>query len=120
MKQAFERAKQAVERLFWDTCYVEIFREEETAWGETQHRKAAGDSFPCRLRKGEKPCGENGLLAQTEQTAILLYPAGERIPAGSCLRIRKENGEEGRYCAAGESSYFLTHNACGLKRRETI
>ena len=30
MKREFERAKKAVESLFWDTCYVEIFTEEHS------------------------------------------------------------------------------------------
>lgn len=121
MKKAFEQARKAVERLFWDTCYVEIFREEETAWGETLHQKGEVQvGFPCRITEQTKSIGTNGLLAETEQTAILLYPTEQEIPAGSALFIRRENGEEWRYFAAGESQIFLTHKACGLKRRETI
>lgn len=121
MKKGFEQARKAVEGLFWDTCYVEIFREEQTQWGETLHQaERAQEGFPCRITEQAKPAGQNGLLAEMEQTAILLYPAEKEIPAGSALLIRRENGEERHYTAAGESRIFLTHKACGLKRRETI
>ena len=120
MKQEFERAKKAVESLFWDTCYVEIFAEESTNWGETLHRKGEGDSFPCRLTEKAVACGENGLLAEVEKTVILLYPADKEISAGSMVRIRKGSGEERQYFAAGDSQIFLTHKAVGLKRRETV
>ena len=46
MKKEFARAKKAVESLFWDTCYVEIFQEERADWGETLHQKGEADSFP--------------------------------------------------------------------------
>ena len=118
MKRAFERAKKAVESLFWDTCLVEIFMEEGTDWGETLHRKGEGETFPCRLTERAKASGENGLLAQMEQTVLLLYPAEKEIPQGSAVRVRKENGEERRYFAAGDSQIFLTHKAVGLKRRD--
>ena len=39
MKRSFEKAKKAVERLFWDTCFVETFSEETAAWGESLHEK---------------------------------------------------------------------------------
>lgn len=120
MKKDFARAKKAVENLFWDTCSVEIFLEEETKWGETLHRKGEGETFPCRLTEKAVACGENGLLAEMEKTVILLYPAEKRIPAGSSIRVKKENGEERHYIAAGDSQIFLTHKAVGLKRRETI
>ena len=84
MKRSFEKAKKAVERLFWDTCFVETFSEETAAWGESLHEK------------------------------------GEGIAAGSAVRIRRENGAERRYIAAGESRVFLTHRAVGLRRDETV
>lgn len=120
MKKEFAKAKKAVESLFWDTCYVDIFREEKADWGETLHRKGEEDSFPCRLTEKNTPCGENGLLAEMEKTAILLYPEGKEIPRGSALRVRKENGEERQYFAAGDSQVFLTHKAVGLRRRDTV
>ncbi len=120
MKKEFARAKKAVESLFWDTCYVEIFREERADWGETMHQKGEAGSFPCRLTEKNTPCGENGLLAEMEKTVILLYPAEKEIPAGSALRVRKENGEERQYFAAGDSQVFLTHKAVGLRRRDTV
>ena len=120
MKREFEKAKKAVESLFWDSCYVEIFREEDTEWGETMHRKGEGDSFPCRLTEKTAACGENGLLAEMEKTVILLYPAEKNIPAGSSVRVKKENGEERYYFAAGDSQIFLTHKAVGLKRRVAV
>lgn len=46
MKREFERAKKAVESLFWDTCYVEIFLEEGTDWGETLHGPGEGIPSP--------------------------------------------------------------------------
>lgn len=119
MKQEFKKAKKAVESLFWDTCCVEFFREEEAAWGETLHHAGEGETFPCRLTEKAAACGENGLLAQTEKTVILLYPAEKEIPAGCAIRVQPENGEERRYFAAGESRIFLTHKAVGLKRRDT-
>ena len=120
MKREFERARKAVESLFWDTCYVEIFSEEGTAWGETLHKSGEGDSFPCRLTEKAVACGENGLLAETEKTIVLLYPAEKEIRAGSAVLVRKENGEERRYFAAGDSQVFLTHKAVGLKRRDVV
>ena len=120
MKQEFERAKKAVESLFWDTCYVEIFAEESTDWGETLRRKGEGDSFPCRLTEKAVVCGENGLLAEMEKTVILLYPAEKEIKAGSAIRVRKENGEERQYFASGDSQIFLTHKAVGLRRRDVV
>ncbi len=120
MKRAFERAKKAVENLFWDTCFVEIFAEESTDWGETLYRKGEGDSFPCRLTEKAAASGENGLLAEMEQTVILLYPAEKEIKAGSAIRVRKENGEERQYFAAGDSQIFLTHKAVGLRRRDVV
>lgn len=120
MKKTFERAKKAVEKLFWDTCFVEIFVEEGTNWGETLHQKGEGEAFPCRLTEKATASGENGMLAQMEKTVILLYPAEKEIPAGSAVRIRKENGEERRYFAAGDSQIFLTHKAVGLRRREAV
>ena len=120
MKREFERAKKAVESLFWDTCYVEIFSEEGTDWGETLHQKGEGAPFPCRLTERATACGENGLLAQMEKTVVLLYPAEKDIPAGSAVLIRKENGEERHYFAAGDSQIFLTHQACGLRRRDVV
>ena len=118
MKREFEKAKKAVERLFWDTCYVEIFSEESTDWGEILHRKGEGDSFPCRLTEKAKAAGERGLLAELEKTVILLYPKEKEIPVGSAVRVRKENGEERQYVAAGDSQIFLTHKAVGLRRRD--
>lgn len=120
MKRKFTKGKKAVESLFWDTCYVESFREEAADWGETMHQKGEADSFPCRLTEKAVACGENGLLAEMEKTAILLYPAEKEIPAGSGIRVRKENGEERQYFAAGDSRVFLTHKAVGLRRRETV
>lgn len=118
MKRAFERAKKTVENLFWDTCYVEIFSEEGTDWGETLHRSGEENSFPCRLTEKAVACGENGLLAEMEKTVILLYPAEKEIQKGSAVRVRKENGEERCYFAAGDSQVFLTHKAVGLRRRD--
>ena len=120
MKREFERAKKAVESLFWDTCSVEIFAEEGTNWGETLHQKGEGESFPCRLTEKVTASGENGLLAEMEKTVILLYPAEKEIKAGSAVLVRKENGEERRYFAAGDSQVFLTHKAVGLRRRDVI
>ncbi|MBQ3614592.1 MAG: hypothetical protein II993_01150 [Anaerotignum sp.] len=120
MKREFERAKKAVESLFWDTCYVEIFMEEGTDWGETLHQRGEGDSFPCRLTEKAVASSENGLLAQMEKTVILLYPASKTIPAGSTIRVKKENGEERQYFAAGDSQIFLTHKAVGLRRRDAV
>ena len=120
MKREFERAKKAVESLFWDTCYVEIFLEEGTDWGETLHGPGEGDSFPCRLTEKATASGENGLLTEMEKTVILLYPVEKEIKAGSVVRVRKENGEERRYFAAGDSQVFLTHKAVGLRRRDVV
>ena len=120
MKREFERARKAVESLFWDTCYVEIFSEDGTDWGETLHKKGEGDSFPCRLTEKAVACGENGLLAEIEKTVILLYPADKEIRAGSAVCVRKGNGEELRYFAAGESQIFMTHKAVGLRRRDVV
>ena len=120
MKREFERAKKAVESLFWDTCYVEIFLEEGSDWGETLHGPGEGDSFPCRLTEKAPASGENGLLTEMEKTVILLYPAEKEIKAGSVVRVRKENGEERRYFAAGDSQVFLTHKAVGLRRRDVV
>ena len=120
MKKEFAKAKQAVEKLFWDTCFVEIFTEESTDWGEIRHQKGKGDSFPCRLTEKAVACGENGLLTQSEKAVMLIYPADREIPAGSAVLVRKENGEERRYFAAGESQVFLTHKAVGLKRRDAV
>ncbi len=120
MKREFAKAKQAVEKLFWDTCYVEIFTGENTDWGEMRHEKAVEDSFPCRLTERTAASSENGLLAQIEKAAMLIYPADKDIPAGSAVLVRKENGEERRYFAAGESQVFLTHKAVGLKRRDAV
>ena len=120
MKREFERAKKAVESLFWDTCYVEIFLEEGTDWGETLPGPGEGDSFPCRLTEKATASGENGLLTEMEKTVILLYPAEKEIKAGSVVRVRNENGEERRYFAAGDSQVFLTHKAVGLRRRDVV
>ncbi len=118
MKKEFEKARKAVESLFWDTCYVQIFQEEETDWGEILHQKEeVQEGFPCRLTAKAKNCGQNGLLAELEQAVLLLYPVDREIPAGSAVWIRKENGEERQYYAAGESQVFLTHKAVGLRRR---
>ena len=118
MRKDFARAKKAVENLFWDTCSVEIFLEEETEWGEILHRKGEGETFPCRLTEKAKVSNENGLLTKVENTIVLLYPAEKEIKAGSAVRVRKENGAERRYTAAGESLSFLTHKAVGLRRRD--
>ena len=120
MKKEFAKAKQAVEKLFWDTCFVEIFTEESTVWGEIRHQKGEGDSFPCRLTEETAASGENGLLTEIEKAVMLIYPADKEIPAGSAVLVRKENGEERRYFAAGESQVFLTHKAVGLKRRDAV
>ena len=120
MKKEFAKAKQAVEKLFWDTCFVEIFTEESTDWGEIRHQKGAGDSFPCRLTEKAVASGENGLLTEIEKAVMLIYPADKNIPAGSAVLVQKENGEERRYFAAGESQAFLTHKAVGLKRRDAV
>lgn len=120
MKREFMRARKAVESLFWDTCSVEIFLEESTEWGETLHKRGKGETFPCRLTERAVASGENGLLAQMEKAVLLLYPADKTIAAGSALLIRKENGEERRYFAAGDSQIFLTHKAVGLKRRDVV
>ncbi|MBR4934375.1 MAG: hypothetical protein IKZ01_00735 [Anaerotignum sp.] len=120
MKRDFENAKKAVEKLFWDTCYVEIFAEESTEWGETLHSAGEEDSFPCRLTEKAKVSNENGLLTKVENTIVLLYPAEKEIKAGSAVRVRKENGAERRYTAAGESLSFLTHKAVGLKRSDVV
>ena len=46
MKRSFEKAKKAVERLFWDTCFVETFSEETAAWGESLHEKGGERPSP--------------------------------------------------------------------------
>ncbi len=120
MKQTFEKAKGAVEKLFWDTCTVENFREESTSWGETLHQKEEGETFPCRLTEKALASREKGLLAETEKTVVLLYPAEKDIPAGSNVKVTKENGEERWYFAAGDSRVFQTHKAVGLKRRDVV
>ena len=120
MKRSFEKAKKAVERLFWDTCFMETFSEETAAWGESLHEKGEGETFPCRLTEKAEVCGTDGLLTQTEKTVILLYPAEKEIAAGSAVRILRENGAERRYIAAGESRVFLMHRAVGLRRDETV
>ena len=120
MKREWKRAKEAVESLFWDTCYVEIYREESTEWGETLYEKGEGESFPCRLTERAVPSGEMGLLAKMEKTIILLYPAEKEIKAGSAVWVKKENGEERHYIAAGDSQIFLTHKAVGLKRSDVV
>jgi hypothetical protein len=51
---------------------------------------------------------------------MLIYPTDKDIPTGSAVLVRKENGEERRYFAAGESQVFLTHKAVGLKRRDAV
>ncbi|MFR5718080.1 MAG: hypothetical protein ACLUD9_05080 [Anaerotignum faecicola] len=119
MKRSYEKANKAEERLFWDTCFVETFSEEPAAWGESLHEKGEGETFPCRLTEKAEVCGTDGLLTQTEKTVILLYPAEKEIAAGNAVRIRRENGAERRYIAAGESRIFLTHRAVGLRRDET-
>ena len=85
MKRSFEKARKAVERLFWDTCFVETFSEETAAWGESLHEKGEGETFPCRLTEKAEVCGTDGLLTQTEKTVILLYPAEKEIAAGSAV-----------------------------------
>ena len=120
MKKSFEKARKAMESLFWDTCFVEIFREEETEWGEVLHQKGEADSFPCRLTEKTKARGENGLLAEVEKTVILLYPTEKEIKSGSTVRVQKENGEERQYIAAGDSQIFRTHKAVGLRKREIV
>ena len=47
MKRSFEKAKKAVERLFWDTCFVETFSEETAAWGESLHTLLCCPQFRC-------------------------------------------------------------------------
>ena len=89
MKRSFEKAKKAVERLFWDICFVETFSEETAAWGESLHEKGEGETFPCRLTEKAEVCGTDGLLTQTEKTVILLYPTEKEIAAGSAVRIRR-------------------------------
>lgn len=120
MQKIFQSGKKAVESLFWDTCHVETFQEEQTDWGETLHQKGEADSFPCRLTEKAEACGENGLLTEMEKTVILLYPAEKNIPAGSRVRVELQSGEKRQYLAAGDSRCFLTHKAVGLRRRETI
>ena len=120
MEREWKRAKKAVESLFWDTCYVEFYREKNTEWGETQHEKGEGESFPCRLTEKAVASGEMGLLAKMEKTVILLYPAEKNIPAGSSICVKKDNGEERKYIAAGDSQIFLTHKAVGLKRSDVV
>ena len=118
MKRDFEKARKAVEKLFWDTCFVEFFAEEKTEWGETLHHRGEGETFPCRLTEKTAAVKENGMLAQIEQAVILIYPRDKEIRPGSMVRVRKENGEERQYTAAGESQIFLTHKAVGLRRRD--
>ena len=118
MKRDFEKARKAVEKLFWDTCFVEFFAEEQTKWGEMLHHRGEGDTFPCRLTEKTAAVRENGMLAQIEQAVILIYPKEKEIRPGSMVRVRKENGEERQYTAAGESQIFLTHKAVGLRRRD--
>ena len=121
MKGVFRKAKEAVEALFWDTCFVEEFQEERTDWGECLHQKTkAAEGFPCRLTEKTKECGQNGLLTETKKSVTLLYPADRNILPGSSVLIRKENGMERRYTIAGDSRIFLTHKAVGLKRKETV
>ena len=120
MKKEYAKAKQAVEKLFWDTCFVEIFTEESTDWGEIRHQKGEGDSFPCRLTEKAVASGENGLLTEIEKAVMLIYPADKNIPAGNAVLVQKENSEERRYFAAGESQAFLTHKAVVLKRRDVV
>ena len=82
MKRSFEKAKKAVERLFWDTCFVETFSEETAAWGESLHEKGEGETFPCRLTEKAEVCGTDGLLTQTEKTVILLTLQRRRLRQG--------------------------------------
>ena len=123
MKRSFEKAKKAdwaTLNNVIQTCCVETFSEETAVWGESLHEKGEGETFPCRLTEKAEVCGTDGLLTQTEKTVILLYPAEKEIAAGSAVRIRRENGAERRYIAAGESRIFLTHRAVGLRRDETV
>lgn len=60
MKRSFEKAKKAVERLFWDTCFVETFSEETAAWGESLHEKGEGEILPCRLTEKARSAARTG------------------------------------------------------------
>lgn len=121
MESGFQRAKAAIEKLFWDQCMVEVFVEEETAWGERLHERQEGEEwFPCRLTEKAMAGGTDGLLAEAERAEMLLYPADKEIPAGSDVRVRLENGAERLYSAAGESRSFRTHKECRVKRKEAL
>ena len=121
LERGFRRAKEAIEGLFWDWCVAEEFAEKETAWGERLHeRQAGGEGFPCRLTERTRACGADGLLAEAEREAVLLYPADRKIPTGSDVRVMLGNGEERLYTAAGECRHYRTHKECGLKRKGTV
>jgi|GEM_PF-456237 len=121
MERGFQRAKAAIEGLFWDWCVVEEFAEKGTDWGECLHEKeAGGEGFPCRLVEKVAAGGADGLLATAEREAMLLYPTDREIPAGSDVRITLGSGEERLYTAAGESSGFRTHKECGMRRKGRI
>ncbi len=110
MERGFQRAKAAIEGLFWDWCVVEEFTE----------KGAGGEGFPCRLVEKVAAGGADGLLATAEREAMLLYPTDREIPAGRDVRITLGSGEERLYTAAGESSGFRTHKECGMRRKGRI
>lgn len=86
MKRSFEKAKKAVERLFWDTCFVETFSEETAAWGESLHEKGGGRDLP--LPSDGKGRGlRHGRAADTD-----------RKDGDSALPCRE--GDCGRECGA--------------------
>ena len=64
--------------------------------------------------------GKDLVLAVLEDRDYTKDEAEKEIAAGSAVRIRRENGAERRYIAAGESRVFLTHRAVGLRRDETV
>ncbi len=121
MERGFQRAKAAIEGLFWDWCVVEEFTEKKTDWGECIHeREAGGEGFPCRLVEKAAAGGADGLLAAAEREVVLLYPADRKIPAGSDVRVMLGSGEERLYTAAGESWAGRTHRECRVRRKGRI
>ena len=78
MKRSFEKAKKAVERLFWDTCFVETFSEETAAWGESlillypaEKEIAAGSAVRILRENG----AERRYIAAGESRVFLMHRA---------------------------------------------
>ncbi len=115
---SIENIKKDIERFFKQKCFVTVWQEQKTDWGETLIiEEEQITEMPCRLCRNVKTAVKNTVLpSEIVYDAILLFPKEYVILAGSKIEVEQEYGENLVFYCAGEMIDYDTHNEIALKR----